>query len=151
MNFKIGDRVIELRTSLHAKVTWCSDEFTRLDIRHDGETGCPSNVECSVLPEEVVNINPQWNYIEYSKWSRDIAESCTREEIKKEIGVTDSKRKNLSSSHLSAIERSHSMNGNSQRRAQSRNSMVGNYEKHSAYKNALEIYCYYPEQTKDYK
>lgn len=146
----IGDRVIELRTSLHARVTHRYEEFDRLDIMYDGKTSKGDEVECPVLPDDIISEKPMWGYDEYSKWSKDIARLFTREEICKQLNYNNSLRKRLSLSHFQAVESSHSMTGNSQRRAQSRNSMVGNYEKFRAHKNALEIYCYYPEETKDY-
>jgi hypothetical protein len=94
---------------------------------------------------------PLWKYEEYSEWSRQIARSSTRKEIEKELGICDCQRGKLGESHLAAIEKTTSMQSNSQRRAQSGNVLRGNYERMQAYKNALEIYDYYPEKSKEGK
>jgi len=94
---------------------------------------------------------PLWKYEEYSEWSRQIAMNYTRKEIKKELGICDRQRGKLGESHRAAIEKTTSMQSNSQRRAQSGNSLRGNYERSQAYKNALEIYEFYPEKTKEGK
>ena len=89
-----------------------------------------------------------WKYDDYSNWSKQLALNYTIKEIEKKLNVCNGLRDRLSKSHLAAIEKTHSNQSNSQRRAQSRNSMIGNYEEKSALENALEIYCYYPEKTK---
>jgi hypothetical protein len=76
---------------------------------------------------------------DYSTWSRQIAKTKSAIEIEKEIKKLEGNRKKLSQSHLNAIKKTTSMTSNSQRRAQSRAIMTGNYEKLQAYKNALEI------------
>lgn len=92
---------------------------------------------------------PQWKYEEYSDWSRLIAKNYTRAEIEKEVGITNNARGKLADSHRRAIEKSTSMQSSAQGRAQSGNAMRGNYERFNAHKNALEIYDYYPEKTKE--
>jgi len=94
-------------------------------------------------------VEPQFKYEDYSEWSRQIAKTYTRKEIEKEANIANNNREQLSKNHLAAVEKSTSMSSNSQRRAQSRNAMTGNYERYNAYINALEIYDYYPEKTKE--
>ena len=89
-----------------------------------------------------------WPYEAYSDWSRLIAKNYTADEIKKVIGITDSKREALSKKHLNAINKSTSMGSNSQARAQSRNSMSGNYAKLKAHEDALELHEVYPQKCK---
>lgn len=89
-----------------------------------------------------------FKYEAYSDWSRLLAKTKTVQELEKEMGIANSKREKLAKSHFDAVKKTSSMSSNSQRRAQSRNSMVGNYEKYNAYKNALEIHEYYPEKCK---
>ncbi|MBK8113325.1 MAG: hypothetical protein IPK44_01755 [Candidatus Accumulibacter sp.] len=96
-----------------------------------------------------VAVTPQWKYEDYSTWSRQIAKDYTRAQIEKELGIAASKREGLAASHLRAIDATGSMGGASQRRAQSRNAMTGNYERWNAYKNALELYDVYPQHTKE--
>lgn len=91
----------------------------------------------------------QWKYEDYSNWSREMAKNYTRAELEKRLAKVDGQRGSLAASHLRAVEKTTSMTGNSQRRAQSRNAMVGNYEEYQAVKNALELYDFYPEKTKE--
>ena len=92
---------------------------------------------------------PQWEYLEYSHFSRRLAETKTNEDLQKMLGEEDYKTAKLVTSHLRAIEKTTSMQSNSQRRAHSRNSLGLNYDNKSAIKNALEIYKYYPLKTKE--
>lgn len=92
---------------------------------------------------------PLWKYEDYSDWSRQIAKHYTREEIEKEFNKCARQRGKLAESSLKSIQKTTSMQSNSQRRAQSGNALTGNYERMQAYKNALEIYDYYPEKTKE--
>jgi len=87
-------------------------------------------------------------YEAYSEWSRLIAKNNTVKEIESVIYGAQNKRKALSDSHLNAIKKSTSMQSNSQARAQTGNSLRCNYEKFNAYKNALELYEFYPEKCK---
>jgi len=91
----------------------------------------------------------KFKYEQYSLWSRQIARTTTKKEIKEVIGICDYNRKHLAASHLKALSKSTSMTSNSQRRAQSKNAMLGNYEKYTAYLNALELYEFYPDKCFD--
>jgi hypothetical protein len=92
---------------------------------------------------------PQWKYEDYSAWSRQIAQNYTRKEIEKEIGLADGKRAGLGKSATAAVDRTTSMQSNSQARAQTSNALRGNWERLNAYQNALELYDFYPEKTKE--
>lgn len=83
----------------------------------------------------------------YSDWAKRLALTNSLEDLKTKLTQADSKRNSLSSSHLKAIEKSTSMTSNSQRRAQTRNSMSGNYELYTALISAIEIYELFPEYT----
>jgi len=90
----------------------------------------------------------KYKYEAYSDWSRLIAYNYTKEEIETVIYGAQSKRSSLAKSHLNAINKSTSMQSNSQARAQTGNSFRGNYEKLNAYENALEIHDNYPDKSK---
>lgn len=90
-----------------------------------------------------------WKYEEYSDWSRQIAKNYTRKEILKRLGTAIGERDGAAKSHLRAIEATGSMQSQSQRRAQTGNVVVANYEERTALQNALEIYHNYPEHTKE--
>lgn len=91
---------------------------------------------------------PVWKYEEYSAWSRQLAAHYTRDELEKKLYGVAKEASRLSKSHLSAIEKSTSMQSNSQRRAQTRNCVSANYEERCALKWAIDIYDNYPEHTK---
>lgn len=90
----------------------------------------------------------KFKYEAYSDWSRLIASNYTKEQIETVIYGAQSKRSSLAKSHLSAINKSTSMQSNSQARAQSGNSFRGNYEKLNAHENALELHEFYPDKCK---
>jgi len=92
---------------------------------------------------------PQWEYLEYSHFSRRLAETKTKEELQKMLVEEDYKTAKLVTSHLGAIEKTTSMQSNSQRRANGRNSLELNYNSKNAIKNEVEIYKYYPLKTKE--
>jgi hypothetical protein len=87
-------------------------------------------------------------YEEYSSWSRQLAKNYTLKELKKVAGECESLTDKYAKQHLSAIEATSSMQSQSQRRAQTKNNLTGNYEKKTAYNHAIELYKYYPEKCK---
>lgn len=91
---------------------------------------------------------PLWKYEDYNDWSRLMARNYTKKELENMVYGTGKELSKASKSHLNAVQKSTSMQGNSQARAQSRNAMTGTYEKKYAIENALEIYQFYPEHTK---
>ena len=90
----------------------------------------------------------QWKYEEYSMWSRQLAGNYTASELEKRLGIVEGSRSGAAASHLRVIERSTSMQSNSQRRAQSGNVLRANYEERRALYDALEIHSYYPDKAK---
>jgi len=91
---------------------------------------------------------PQWKYEEYSDWSRQLARNNTQEELQKQLAKLQGEQVKNTASHLRAVDKTTSMQSNSQHRAQSGNVVRGNYERRNAIENALEIHKYYPEKTK---
>jgi len=91
---------------------------------------------------------PQWKYEEYSDWSRQLARNNTQEELQKQLAKLKGEQVKNKASHLRAIDKTTSMQSNSQHRAQSGNVVRGNYERRSAIENALEVHKYYPEKAK---
>jgi len=87
-----------------------------------------------------------WPYEAYSDWSRLIAKNYTKNEISKVLGLTIGAKTKLSENHLRAIKKSTSMSSNSQARAQTGNSLRGNYEKQKAHEDALELHELYPDE-----
>ena len=91
---------------------------------------------------------PYWAYGEYTAFAHRLAKTCTRQEITRRLVKAEADSDKAGGSHLRAIERSTSMQSNSQSRAQTGNVVRGNYEERQALRDALEIYDYYPEKTK---
>lgn len=91
----------------------------------------------------------QWKYTDYSEWARSLAASCSRKEIQKMLSAAGADLTRSVQSHLRAIQKTGSMQGNSGARAMSRNCVEGAGEKKRACENALEIYRFYPERTKE--
>ena len=102
----------------------------------------------SELPKTAENEKPTWKYEEYNDWSRRLAQTGTKEELEKRLNKLNGEKDKLTQSHLNAIRKTTSMQSNSQRRAQTGNSVTAAYEERNALENALEIYKYYPEKTK---
>ncbi|MCK5158518.1 MAG: hypothetical protein KAR08_05150 [Candidatus Heimdallarchaeota archaeon] len=89
-----------------------------------------------------------WEYSDYPEWSQSIAKTTSKSDIEKRINTLESNRDKYAESHLKAIEKSTSMQSNSQARAQTGNVVRANYEELQAYKNALEIQKNHPEKVK---
>jgi len=92
--------------------------------------------------------NPQYKYEEYTPHEQQLAKIHTRAELEKMHGKLLGAQPGNSASHLRAIEKSTSMQSNSQARAQSGNVVRGNYEQRQSYNHALEIHDHYPEKSK---
>ena len=92
--------------------------------------------------------NPQYKYEEYTPHEQQLAKIHTRAELEKMHGKLLGAQPGNSASHLRAIEKSTSMQSNSQARAQSGNVVRGNYEQRQFYNHALEIHDHYPEKSK---
>lgn len=96
-----------------------------------------------------MNSEPQFKYEDYSPWSRQLAKGYSKDQLESMLYGSKKDLTKATQSHLNAINKSSSMQGNSQARAQSGNSVSGAYEKKNAIENALELYEYYPEFTKE--
>ena len=75
---------------------------------------------------------PQWKYSEYSNWSRLYAKDNTIPELERELNKLEKEQAKNIESHLRAVSKSTSMQSQSQRRAQARNVVTGNYERRRA-------------------
>ena len=75
---------------------------------------------------------PIWKYEEYGDWARQLAKNHTRSELEARLGKNEGAVKGIMGSRLRAIEKSTSMQGNSQHRAQTGNVVRANYEENSA-------------------
>jgi len=80
-----------------------------------------------------------WKYEDYSNWSKQLAKNYKKQELELQLFKIERELKKSSESHLRAINSTGSMQGCSQRRAQSRNNMVYLAEKRQALKDAIEI------------
>jgi hypothetical protein len=85
----------------------------------------------------------------YSPWMKQLAKNYTRTELEKRAGVASENGSKAARTHLRAIQATHSMTSNSQRRAQSGNSVAAAGEERIAINGALEIYDLFPEHTKE--
>ena len=89
-----------------------------------------------------------WKYEDYSAFSRQLARDYTRKELEKMLSKLEGEQFRNTQIHLHAIEKSASMTGNSQHRAQSGNVVRGNYEQCRFIKDAIEIHRYYPPRAR---
>jgi hypothetical protein len=85
----------------------------------------------------------------YSAWSKQLAKNYTRAELEKRVGIASEAASKAARTHLRAIEATHSMTSQSQRRAQSGNVVRAAGEERMAVNGALEIYDLFPEHTKE--
>ena len=84
----------------------------------------------------------------YSKWMKDLAAAHSVEELQRMLAGTASEGQRHASAHLRAIQRTGSMQGASQARAQSRNTVSATGEKACAIRGAIEIHDLFPEHAK---
>jgi hypothetical protein len=84
----------------------------------------------------------------YSAWSKLLAKTYTRAELEKRAGIASDAGSKAARSHLRAIQATHSMTSQSQRRAQTGNVSRAVGEERMAITGALEIYDLFPEHTK---
>jgi hypothetical protein len=75
----------------------------------------------------------------YYDWAIFLARNYTLEELQTKLNKLIKKTEHIATSHLNAIEKSTSMQSNSQHRAQTGNSLRANYEEKTALKHAIEI------------
>jgi len=84
----------------------------------------------------------------YTPWMKSIAGNYTRPEIEKKLGVASFASAKAAQSHLRAIQASGSMQGNSSRRASTKNVVAASGEEVIALRGALEIHELFPEKAK---
>lgn len=107
----------------------------------------------NVVGNDFLELRPeektQWKYEDYNDWSRQLAKNYTKQELENMLYDVNKELSKATKSHLNAINKTTSMQSNSQARAQSRNSVSGAAGKKYAIEKALEIYRFYPENTKE--
>lgn len=84
----------------------------------------------------------------YSDWMKRLAKTYTKAEIEKRLGVAADAVAKAARTHLRAVQATHSMSSQSQRRAQSRNVVAASGEERIALSGALEIHELFPEHAK---
>lgn len=85
----------------------------------------------------------------YGDWMKRLALTSTRAELEARIGKASAAGQKAARSHLRAIDATHSMQSNSQRRAQTGNVVAALGDERIAIGGALEIYDLFPEHTKE--
>lgn len=98
-----------------------------------------------IVQKEIEYVFP---YSSFSLWARQLAKEHSKQELQKVVAECEILTEKYAIQHLNSIKATISMQSNSQRRAQSRNNVTGNYERKMAYKHALEIHDLYPEFSK---
>lgn len=84
----------------------------------------------------------------YSDWAKLLAANYTAEELSTLLPINERAAKRAAYLHLRAIEKSTSMQSNSQARAQSRSYMAMLGDKVLAINGALEIHRLFPDKAK---
>jgi hypothetical protein len=85
----------------------------------------------------------------YSDWMKYLAQCYTRAELEVMLHGKRREASIASAQHLRAIQATTSMQGQSQRRARTRNVAAAAGEYAIALRGALEIYDLFPEHTKE--
>ena len=89
----------------------------------------------------------QWAYDEYSEWSRLLAKNYSLGQLRARLAQVEHATEKAKGAHLRSIQNTTSMAGQSQRRAHSRNAMVGSYEESCALRDAIAIQESFPEHA----
>ena len=84
----------------------------------------------------------------YNPWMKSLAKTNTIAELEIKLYGAKKESTKAATSHLRAIERTHSMQGNSQSRAQTRNMLAAAGEFALALRGAIEIHELFPEEAK---
>jgi len=84
----------------------------------------------------------------YSNWMKQLAKKHSKKELSNLYNGTSLDIKKYAVQHLRAIEKTSSMSGNSQARAQSRNNVAASGEYRIAISGAIEIHELFPEHAK---
>lgn len=114
----------------------CSKISTSMRFTHE---------KCAIPSNEGDQENKETTLDMYSEWSKQLAVSYTKDELQKQLTKCEMLTDKYTKSHLMAVEKSTSMQSNSQSRAQTHNVVVANYEKKLALKNAIEIINLFPD------
>ena len=85
----------------------------------------------------------------YSDWMKRLALTKTRGQLLRDLGIAKHDGERAGRQHLRAIEKRHSMQSNSQARAQTGNVASAAGDTRLAILGALEIYELFPEHTLD--
>ena len=83
----------------------------------------------------------------YSNWMKMLAKKHTKEELNAKYDRACGEARRHGAMHLKAIQKSNSMAGNSQHRAQARNCVAASGEYKIALSGAIEIHELFPEHT----
>jgi hypothetical protein len=84
----------------------------------------------------------------YNAWMKQLAKDYTLLDLSGKLRGASHDANKAAKTHLKAIERTHSMTGNSQARAQSRNVVAATGEYKIALQGAIEIHILFPEMAK---
>lgn len=84
----------------------------------------------------------------YTSWMKDLAAIYSRNDLESMLHGTAKEAGKAARQHLAPIERTGSMQGNSSRRAHTRNVTAAAGEKRIAISGALEIHELFPEHAK---
>lgn len=79
------------------------------------------------------------NLKDYPEFSIQLSRDYSIDELKKQLKKLEKEKVRLLESHSRSIDKTTSMTSNSQRRAQSRNAVTGNYERRKYIEWAIEI------------
>lgn len=84
----------------------------------------------------------------YSAWMKQLAKCYTISELESKLYGSNIEAKRAASNHLRAIQRTHSMQSNSQARAQTKNATAAAGDYSIALRGAIEIHQLFPEYAK---
>ena len=85
----------------------------------------------------------------YSDWMKRLARRYSYEELSEQYEIACGEAYKHGMQHLKAIQKSTSMTGNSQHRAQARNCVAASGEYKIALSGAIEIHELFPEHAKN--
>lgn len=84
----------------------------------------------------------------YSPWMKRLALAHTKAELERQLYGASAEASRAAKSHLRAVEASHSMSGQSMRRAHARNVTAAAGDTAIALRGAIEIHDLFPERAK---
>ena len=86
-----------------------------------------------------------FTWADYSDYPKRLAFNYTKENLTQRLAKLEGLSDKYAMQHLKAIEKTSSMTGNSQARAQSRNNVSSNYEEKQGLRHAIELLQIYPQ------